>query len=196
MVIRNNWINIKVSSKPVSYFCTCEVLTVKFFYKFIFQKNKVKCSSHSRLRADIRAFFAFVLKFFLYSLYRLFVSSVYLSLSNVFIWSRSLSEKTSLYLFGEKNNLNIFLEGYLSDRGAPAHLFSFLFIFCFSLRIIRFLVRHVKYLLGLQIEVSGQEHLQLQGPYVIISNHQSSLDVLGEWRIPQKITNISRISFT
>lgn len=49
----------------------------------------------------------------------------------------------------------------------------------FPLRIIRNLVRHVKYFLGLRFEVSGWEHLQTEGPYVIISNHQSSLDVLG-----------------
>lgn len=42
------------------------------------------------------------------------------------------------------------------------------------------MVRHVKYLLGLRFEVSGWEHLQTEGPYVVISNHQSSLDVLGE----------------
>lgn len=48
-----------------------------------------------------------------------------------------------------------------------------------SLRVIRFLVRHVKYLLGLRFEVSGWEHLQTEGPYVVISNHQSSLDILG-----------------
>lgn len=41
------------------------------------------------------------------------------------------------------------------------------------------MVRHVKYFLGLRFEVSGWEHLQTEGPYVIISNHQSSLDVLG-----------------
>lgn len=51
-----------------------------------------------------------------------------------------------------------------------------------SLRVIRFLVRHVKYLLGLRFEVSGWEHLQTEGPYVVISNHQSSLDVLGGCR--------------
>lgn len=50
---------------------------------------------------------------------------------------------------------------------------------CLFLRVIRSLVRHVKYLLGLRFEVSGWEHLQTEGPYVVISNHQSSLDVLG-----------------
>ncbi|XP_023194346.1 1-acyl-sn-glycerol-3-phosphate acyltransferase alpha-like isoform X1 [Xiphophorus maculatus] len=51
-----------------------------------------------------------------------------------------------------------------------------------NMRIIRSMVRHVKYLFGLRIEVSGWEHLQTEGPYVIISNHQSSLDVLGRRR--------------
>lgn len=53
-------------------------------------------------------------------------------------------------------------------------------MFCVCRRVIRFLVRHVKYFLGLRYEVSGWERLQTDGPYVIISNHQSSLDVLGE----------------
>lgn len=44
------------------------------------------------------------------------------------------------------------------------------------------MVRHVKYFLGLRFEVSGWEQLQTEGPYVIISNHQSSLDVLGGYR--------------
>lgn len=47
------------------------------------------------------------------------------------------------------------------------------------IRIVRALVWHVKYFLGLRFQVSGWEHLQTPGPYVIISNHQSSLDVLG-----------------
>ena len=49
----------------------------------------------------------------------------------------------------------------------------------FSSRVIRSLVRHVKYFLGLRFDVSVWEHLQTEGPYVTISNHQSSLDVLG-----------------
>ncbi|XP_061589792.1 1-acyl-sn-glycerol-3-phosphate acyltransferase beta [Cololabis saira] len=62
-----------------------------------------------------------------------------------------------------------------------------------NMRVIRFLVRHVKYLLGLRIEVSGWEHLQTEGPYVIISNHQSSLDVLGMMEIlPDRCTMIAK----
>ncbi|KAK3524555.1 hypothetical protein QTP70_029867 [Hemibagrus guttatus] len=61
------------------------------------------------------------------------------------------------------------------------------------LRIIRFLVWHVKYFLGLRYEVSGWEHLQTEGPYVIISNHQSSLDVLGMMEVlPDRCTIIAK----
>ncbi|NP_001071200.1 1-acyl-sn-glycerol-3-phosphate acyltransferase beta [Danio rerio] len=62
-----------------------------------------------------------------------------------------------------------------------------------NMRVIRFLVRHVKYFLGLRYQVSGWEHLQTEGPYVIISNHQSSLDVLGMVEIlPDRCTMIAK----
>ncbi|XP_054468394.1 1-acyl-sn-glycerol-3-phosphate acyltransferase beta [Anoplopoma fimbria] len=62
-----------------------------------------------------------------------------------------------------------------------------------NMRIIRVLVRHVKYFLGLRFDVSGWEHLQTEGPYVIISNHQSSLDVLGLMEIlPDRCTMIAK----
>ncbi|XP_039636812.1 1-acyl-sn-glycerol-3-phosphate acyltransferase beta isoform X3 [Perca fluviatilis] len=62
-----------------------------------------------------------------------------------------------------------------------------------NMRIIRGLVRHVKYFLGLRFDVSGWEHLQTEGPYVIISNHQSSLDVLGLMEIlPDRCTMIAK----
>ncbi|TNM92219.1 1-acyl-sn-glycerol-3-phosphate acyltransferase beta [Takifugu flavidus] len=62
-----------------------------------------------------------------------------------------------------------------------------------NMRVIRFLVRHVKYLLGLRFEVSGWEHLQTEGPYVVISNHQSSLDVLGLMEIlPDRCSAIAK----
>lgn len=72
----------------------------------------------------------------------------------------------------------------VNDVSCCTHMTANLYLFTtvinhFLLRVIRFMVRHVKYLLGLRFEVSGWEHLQTEGPYVIISNHQSSLDVLG-----------------
>lgn len=56
------------------------------------------------------------------------------------------------------------------------------------------MVRHVKYFLGLRYQVSGWEHLQTEGPYVIISNHQSSLDVLGEPIHNQSTLNVFDIT--
>lgn len=62
-----------------------------------------------------------------------------------------------------------------------------------NMRIIRSLTRHVKYFLGLRFEVSGWEHLQTEGPYVIISNHQSSLDVLGMMEVlPDRCSMIAK----
>ena len=51
----------------------------------------------------------------------------------------------------------------------------------------------MKYFLGLRFDVSGWEHLQTEGPYVIISNHQSSLDVLGLMEmLPDRCTMIAK----
>ncbi|KAJ3605272.1 hypothetical protein NHX12_027322 [Muraenolepis orangiensis] len=62
-----------------------------------------------------------------------------------------------------------------------------------NMRLISALIRHVKYFLGLRFEVSGSEHLLTEGPYVIISNHQSSLDVLGLMEIlPERCTPIAK----
>lgn len=38
---------------------------------------------------------------------------------------------------------------------------------------------HVKYLYGIKIDVRGAENFNIKEPYVIVSNHQSSLDLLG-----------------
>lgn len=39
---------------------------------------------------------------------------------------------------------------------------------------------HVKYLYGIRVEVRGAHHFPPTQPYVVVSNHQSSLDLLGE----------------
>lgn len=58
---------------------------------------------------------------------------------------------------------------------------------------------HIKYLYGIRVEVRGAHHFPPSQPYVVVSNHQSSLDLLGEtphgthlpqpcpsfWNIPQ-----------
>lgn len=41
---------------------------------------------------------------------------------------------------------------------------------------------HIKYLYGIRVEVRGAQHFPPTQPYVVVSNHQSSLDLLGEPR--------------
>lgn len=82
---------------------------------------------------------------------------------------------------------------YLSDCYWTRSGLKCLFASC---RVIRFVVRHVKYFLGLRFQVSGWEHLQTDGPYVIISNHQSSLDVLGEWKKKHNQSTLSVFGIT
>ncbi|KAB0400301.1 hypothetical protein E2I00_011763 [Balaenoptera physalus] len=38
---------------------------------------------------------------------------------------------------------------------------------------------HIKYLYGIRVEVRGAHHFPPSQPYVVVSNHQSSLDLLG-----------------
>lgn len=47
-------------------------------------------------------------------------------------------------------------------------------------RILRLMLLHVKYLYGIRVEVRGAHHFPPSQPYVVVSNHQSSLDLLGE----------------
>lgn len=49
----------------------------------------------------------------------------------------------------------------------------------FFSRIIKNVVRSFKYLYGLRFEVKGLEHFEIEGPCVIVSNHQSILDMMG-----------------
>nr|XP_020668725.1 1-acyl-sn-glycerol-3-phosphate acyltransferase alpha [Pogona vitticeps] len=48
-----------------------------------------------------------------------------------------------------------------------------------NMKIIRFMMLHVKYLYGIKIDVRGTENFNIKEPYVVVSNHQSSLDLLG-----------------
>lgn len=49
-----------------------------------------------------------------------------------------------------------------------------------SHRILRLMLLHLKYLYGIRVEVRGTHHFPASQPYVVVSNHQSSLDLLGE----------------
>ncbi|XP_048368572.1 1-acyl-sn-glycerol-3-phosphate acyltransferase beta, partial [Sphaerodactylus townsendi] len=61
-------------------------------------------------------------------------------------------------------------------------------------RIIKNVVRSFKYLYGLRFEVKGLEHFQVEGPCVIISNHQSVLDMMGLMEIlPDRCVQIAKL---
>ncbi|TFJ96043.1 polyprenyl synthetase [Platysternon megacephalum] len=62
-----------------------------------------------------------------------------------------------------------------------------------NMKIIRFMLHHVKYLYGIRIEVRGLEHFSLPEPYVVVSNHQSSLDLLGMMEVlPDRCVPIAK----
>ncbi|GCB81273.1 hypothetical protein scyTo_0021361 [Scyliorhinus torazame] len=48
-----------------------------------------------------------------------------------------------------------------------------------NMKVVRSVLQHIKNLYGIKLEVKGLENLDAKGPYVIISNHQSSLDLMG-----------------
>lgn len=48
------------------------------------------------------------------------------------------------------------------------------------LRIIQWFVLSFKYVFGLRFEIKGRQKLELDHPCVIISNHQSILDMMGK----------------
>ncbi|XP_069465692.1 1-acyl-sn-glycerol-3-phosphate acyltransferase beta isoform X1 [Ambystoma mexicanum] len=62
-----------------------------------------------------------------------------------------------------------------------------------NMRVIRAFVRSMKYAYGLRYEVKGLENLQVDGPCVIISNHQSILDMMGLMEIlPDRCVQIAK----
>ncbi|XP_018415955.1 PREDICTED: 1-acyl-sn-glycerol-3-phosphate acyltransferase beta [Nanorana parkeri] len=62
-----------------------------------------------------------------------------------------------------------------------------------NMRIIRVFVRTMKYFFGLRFEVKGLENFQIDGPCVIISNHQSILDMMGLMEIlPDRCVQIAK----
>lgn len=62
-----------------------------------------------------------------------------------------------------------------------------------NMRIIRAFVRTMKYVFGLRFEVKGLKNFQIDGPCVIISNHQSILDMMGLMEIlPDRCVQIAK----
>ncbi|KAM4696771.1 1-acyl-sn-glycerol-3-phosphate acyltransferase beta [Rhinophrynus dorsalis] len=62
-----------------------------------------------------------------------------------------------------------------------------------NMRIIRNFVRTMKYVFGLRFEVKGLENFRYEGPCVIVSNHQSVLDMMGLMEIlPDRCVQIAK----
>lgn len=50
-------------------------------------------------------------------------------------------------------------------------------------------------MLGLRWELRGREHLEKEGAYIVVANHQSSLDILGMfdlWPVMDKCTIVAK----
>uniref|UniRef100_A0A8C6XBS8 1-acyl-sn-glycerol-3-phosphate acyltransferase n=1 Tax=Naja naja TaxID=35670 RepID=A0A8C6XBS8_NAJNA len=62
-----------------------------------------------------------------------------------------------------------------------------------NMTLIKNVVRTFKYFYGLRFEVKGLEHFEMEGPCVIISNHQSILDMIGLMEIlPERCVQIAK----
>lgn len=62
-----------------------------------------------------------------------------------------------------------------------------------NMKILRLLLLHVKYLYGIRVEVRGAHHFPPTQPYVVVSNHQSSLDLLGMMEVlPDRCVPIAK----
>ncbi|KAK2511891.1 hypothetical protein Q9966_016530 [Columba livia] len=62
-----------------------------------------------------------------------------------------------------------------------------------NMRIIRGLLQHVKHLYGIQMSVRGAQNFPPRQPYVVVSNHQSSLDLMGMMEVlPDRCVPIAK----
>ncbi|KAM9206618.1 1-acyl-sn-glycerol-3-phosphate acyltransferase beta isoform 1-T1 [Dugong dugon] len=62
-----------------------------------------------------------------------------------------------------------------------------------NMRIISWLLRSFKYIYGLRFEIQGREKLEVDRPCVIISNHQSILDMMGLMEtLPKRCVQIAK----
>ncbi|XP_042309377.1 1-acyl-sn-glycerol-3-phosphate acyltransferase alpha-like [Sceloporus undulatus] len=58
-----------------------------------------------------------------------------------------------------------------------------------NMKILRFVMLPLKYIIGIKINVQDATYLNLKGPYVIVANHQSNVDFLGMFQIlPDRCT--------
>jgi lysophosphatidate acyltransferase len=65
----------------------------------------------------------------------------------------------------------------------------------FNFRLASSMCHHTSNLLGLRWQVRGREHLEKERSYIIVANHQSSLDILGMfdlWPVMDKCTVVAK----
>lgn len=46
-------------------------------------------------------------------------------------------------------------------------------------RLLRFAIRPLKHLYGIKMQVCGSENLNTKEPYVMVCNHQATIDLMG-----------------
>ncbi|MBN3273776.1 PLCA acyltransferase, partial [Polyodon spathula] len=62
-----------------------------------------------------------------------------------------------------------------------------------NMKVLQFMLLHIKYLYGIKIDVKGWENFPLKEPYVVVSNHQSSIDLLGMMEVlPSRCVPIAK----
>ncbi|KFP85725.1 1-acyl-sn-glycerol-3-phosphate acyltransferase alpha, partial [Acanthisitta chloris] len=62
-----------------------------------------------------------------------------------------------------------------------------------NMKLLRAAILPLKHLYGIKMQVRGSEHLNLQEPFVIVCNHQASLDLLGMVEvIPERCVPIAK----
>ncbi|KAJ8300215.1 hypothetical protein KUTeg_021734 [Tegillarca granosa] len=62
-----------------------------------------------------------------------------------------------------------------------------------NMKFISWLMKNVKMLFGITIEVRSKENLEIDSPYILVSNHQSSLDFFGMMEIwPENCSSLAK----
>uniref|UniRef100_A0A7M4ELT1 1-acyl-sn-glycerol-3-phosphate acyltransferase n=1 Tax=Crocodylus porosus TaxID=8502 RepID=A0A7M4ELT1_CROPO len=62
-----------------------------------------------------------------------------------------------------------------------------------NMRIIRTVMCPIRYLLGIKVKVQGKENLDIEGPYVIVANHQSNVDFIVMFEaLPERCVTVAK----
>ncbi|XP_053328646.1 1-acyl-sn-glycerol-3-phosphate acyltransferase beta [Spea bombifrons] len=114
-------------------------------------------------------------------------------LSLLFLLPLLLMEMSDFFKFHVKIASYCALCLFLSALAAPVCLLKSGGRNVKNMRVIKSFVRTMKYFYGLRFEVKGLENFNVEGPCVIISNHQSVLDMMGLMEIlPDRCVQIAK----